>query len=133
MKIADSQWYPWKLCLIKYELDFDVYNFRLLVLYKSDLCILLQEMILELSELNILKLREATISSKYLIKSRFQGFRWKSGIFLQSIPLNTTIFYYKSSYAFVSIYIYKVVISVCLSVCAIKSLDPFTSNCYWRS
>jgi len=66
-RMSASQQYSLKLCLIKHELDINVYDlknycFQLLVLYnkKVSWVILLQENIQELSELNHFKLGKKT-------------------------------------------------------------------------
>ena len=82
MTMPDLQRYPWKLCLIKYELDINVFvSLNCLFLCKSDLRIAcLWEAMEKLTEMITIRVRKTTVSSRYLIKLRFQEYRWKSDI-----------------------------------------------------
>ena len=82
MTMPDLQRYPWKLCLIKYELDINVFvSLNCLFLCKSDLRIAcLYEAMEKLTEMITLRVRKTTVFSRCLIKLRFQGYRWKSDI-----------------------------------------------------
>ena len=83
--------------LIKYELDFNVYNFenRLFSIDVSSQKLPLQEYRKELSELNTFNPRETKISFRILIRERFQGYRCESCIAIfawRVITLNNNLF-----------------------------------------
>ena len=71
-----------KLCLVKYELDINVYNFGFST--KVACAFLLPEHILELSVINTFKHGETTITSTLWITERFHGNRCESDVALFS-------------------------------------------------
>ena len=74
--------YKGTLCLIMCKLYIHVFvSLNCLFLCKSDLRIAcLYEAMEKLTEMITLRVRKTTVSSRYLIKLRFQGYRWKSDI-----------------------------------------------------
>jgi len=70
MLMPDSSWYPWKLCLIKYELDINVSVY----LNKSDLNIsCLQETMEKLTEINTFWIRKTTFFPHFWSDQCFKG------------------------------------------------------------
>ena len=66
MELSDSQRYPEKLCLIKYELDNNFYNLKKMIIFKSDLRISAAGK--HVAELKHFQARKTTISSTLLIR-----------------------------------------------------------------
>ena len=92
--MPDLQWFPWKLCLIKDELDINVFVslnclFSFAVSPQKWLAFRVKEAMEKLAEMNTFRVVKTTVSSTFLIRFMFKGYRWK--LDMASLEIETSL------------------------------------------